>query len=222
MWNPKQLAEAAKKWAGKNFAPGQTEQCMAFVRHCANESACPVAKLVTKKAVDGLDSGYYLSSSLAGRDLGYELHSDIHRLSAGSIVFFNDTYDGPWPKGTITHVGIYIGSYQFAHRPTVARPVEIARLDSGYWHEVFRCALDLGRPTITGSIVKEEEKEDRLQRYKIFAHGDRLKVLHNQVEQQSAEVKIFANEGRISVVINGQTVELSAIELDVKYRAKKV
>lgn len=135
------VVEIAKNWVGRQFAPGKTEQCMAFVRHVLNEARHPLAQKVTKAPVDGLDTSFYLASSLAGRDLGAPLVDKIASLTPGSILFWQDTY-GNWPRGTITHVGIFVGNGRFVHRPTVSRPVVEESL-AGFWQSLFRCGLNL-------------------------------------------------------------------------------
>ncbi len=131
------LVDIARSWVGKNFNPGQKEQCMAFVRHCLTEASHPLASKITSKPVDGLSTGYYMASSLAGRDLG-EMVDKQANLKPGAILFFNDTYNDGWPPNTITHVGIYVGEGQFVHRPTVSRPVVQESL-ADYGH--FRAGL---------------------------------------------------------------------------------
>jgi hypothetical protein len=130
------LVDVAKAWVGRNFNPGQTEQCMAFVRHCLHEARHPLAQVVTKEPVDKLETGFYLASSLAGRDLG-EMVDKVANLKPGAILFFDDTY-GDFPPNTITHVGIYVGDGMMVHRPTVAKPVVMQSLES-YGH--FRAGL---------------------------------------------------------------------------------
>lgn len=132
------IATVAAQWVGKEFRPGVPEQCMAFVRQVLNEAKSPLAQQITSKAVDGLETSFYLASSLAGRDLGTVVDK-ISALEPGAILFFQDTY-GNWPRGTITHVGIYAGNGYMIHRPTMSRPVEKVPL-AGYWSSFFRCGL---------------------------------------------------------------------------------
>lgn len=136
------VSETAKAWVGNEFRPDVPEQCMGFVRHVLEQAGHPVADDVTRAPVDGLFTGPMLASSLAGRDLGYPLvgPEDRDQLRPGAILFWRNTY-GDWAVGTITHVGIYIGSGQFVHRPTKARPVELSSLSSGVWSNLLRCAL---------------------------------------------------------------------------------
>lgn len=132
------VLEIARRWVGKEFRPGVPEQCMGFVRHVLAEAKHPLAQVVTKDPVDGLSTGFYLASSLAGRDCG-PLVVEQEQLKPGSILFWQNTY-GDWPRGTITHVGIYAGGGEFIHRPTMSRPVEQASL-AGYWGSLLRCGL---------------------------------------------------------------------------------
>lgn len=139
------VAKEARLWVGHSFNPGVIEQCMMFVRNVLDKVNHPLERKVTSAPVDKHWTGPALASSLAGRDLGYAVVDKVRDLRPGSIVFFNDTYDvGPeFGPGTITHVGIYVGDGQMVHRPTAARPVELARVDSGHWLQHFRCGLVL-------------------------------------------------------------------------------
>lgn len=141
------VLQVAKSWVGKDFRPGVPEQCMGFVRAVLAEAKHPLAHAITTAPVDGLSTGLYLASSLAGRDCG-QLVDKIADLKPGAILFWANTY-GDWPAGTITHVGIYAGDGQFIHRPTMARPVEQASL-AGYWGSLFRCGLLVVDKQISG------------------------------------------------------------------------
>lgn len=147
------ISGIAKSWIGKEFNPGVGEQCMAFVRHILKEAASPFADKITEAPVDKLETNPMLASSLAGRDLGAPLTDHVPEFQPGSIVFFENTY-GDWAQGTITHVGIYVGDRRFVHRPTSARPVELAQL-SGYWYDKLRCALIIpDAEKVPGGTVK--------------------------------------------------------------------
>jgi cell wall-associated NlpC family hydrolase len=126
------LVKVAEFWVGKDFKPGQTEQCCYFVRHCLKEAGLNIG--VTKKPSDGLSTSEGYANSLAGDDIGTKIEK-ISSLMPGDLVFFKNTY-GNWPDGTITHIGIYVGNGNFVHRPTASRPVEKAYLESyGHFRE---------------------------------------------------------------------------------------
>lgn len=126
------LVNVAKFMTGKDFKPGQTEQCCYFVRYCLIEADLKIG--VTAKPSDGLSTGEGYANSLAGDDIGLKIEK-ISSLMPGDLVFFKNTY-GNWPDGTITHIGIYVGNGNFVHRPTAARPVEKADLNSyGHFRE---------------------------------------------------------------------------------------
>ena len=48
------------------------------------------------------------------------------RLAAGDLVLFSD-------KGTVFHVGIYVGEGRFVHAPSTGGTVRLDRLDGPYW-----------------------------------------------------------------------------------------
>lgn len=112
------IAARALYWQGRDFLPGQTEQCCNFVRYVLKECGYTIG--VTVKPSDGIETSSGYASSLAGDDIG--LLVSKKDLQPGDIVLFKNTY-GNWPEGTITHVGIYTGDGYFIHRPTASKPV---------------------------------------------------------------------------------------------------
>lgn len=129
------IVAAALSYKGKNFRAGLTMQCMNFTRAVLAEARSPLASIVTTDPLDGYWTGPELASSLAGLDIGTKI-AHYADARAGDICFFLGTFD-PGPPfdryRTITHVGIAVGQGQMVHRPTVARPVEIANLADD-WH----------------------------------------------------------------------------------------
>jgi cell wall-associated NlpC family hydrolase len=53
-----------------------------------------------------------------------------NNLRVGDLLFFNI-------DGTISHVGLYLGSRRFVHAPSTGRDVTIDQLDSGYYRKAF-------------------------------------------------------------------------------------
>ena len=216
------IAQAAKKWVGKDFHPGQGEQCMAFVRQVLDEADSPIRDAVTADPVDnkahGLGTSFFLASSLAGRDLG-EMVDKIANLKPGAIVFFDDTY-GNYPTGTITHVGVFVGNGKMVHRPTKARPVEEVDLTPGsYWAGFFRAGLlteDLAAPKV--------DKDSTIHRAKIYAKPGSCVAYRDGVSQKALTARVDYQSGKLSLAINGMVLPLDTIEsvsLEVAYKAKK-
>lgn len=170
------LSEYAQTWVGKNFAGHATEQCMLFVRHCLTEINAPIKNKVTNLAVDGLETGYALASSLAGPDCGQILY-DCDLVKENDILFSKNTY-GAWDEGVITHVQIAVSRGRFVHRPTAMRPVEYGYLDQGYWRDHFKCALRWMnvKPEPKGRVIKW------------FKHGEKSSLLLEGKEDSSSFV----------------------------------
>lgn len=135
MSNP--VARVAEQWVGQHFRPGQKEQCAAFVRamflkvgidlpNAANPSD---RRLIPEEP---LGPGY--ANSFAGDEVGPKV--PFTGLLPGDIVMFRNTY-GNYPRGVITHVGIYVGGGMMVHRPTSDRTVEQAGIASGFWRDLF-------------------------------------------------------------------------------------
>ena len=80
------IAATAKSWAGKSYKPGETERCQDFVNHVLNQASPGLADKIgtTRQAQDGLESGEYLASRFAGRDVGTPVSKD--QLRPGDIV----------------------------------------------------------------------------------------------------------------------------------------
>ena len=97
-------------------------------------------------------------------------------------------------------------------------------LYSGYWHEQFRCGLDLLRPV--GKDAKDEKEkitdigQKRINRLKISAHSGKVRVFSNGEEVESSALKIFVNDGKIGAVVNGVEVDVAGLGFDMGYRDK--
>jgi cell wall-associated NlpC family hydrolase len=60
------------------------------------------------------------------------------KLQVGDVIFFRI-------KGSISHVGIYVGDKRFVHAPSTGRSVGVASLGSGFYRKAF---VRGGRPVI--------------------------------------------------------------------------
>lgn len=197
--------DVAKSLVGKHFNQGQKEQCMNFVRHCLRSAGHYLADKIAREPVDGLWTGLGMASSLASREFGHlELNPD--KLKPGSILFWNDTYDGDWPLNTITHVGIYEGlaGHSFIHRPTAARPVERAYL-KGFWREQLRCGLIVQEISPPKELTRPNPPEPS--RFKIFLNQRGFQIKHKGDTVPSAKVEILADGDRIVFVVDGKVIK---------------
>jgi cell wall-associated NlpC family hydrolase len=52
------------------------------------------------------------------------------RLATADLVFFGS-------RGTVSHVGIYVGEGRFVHAPTTGGTVRLDRLDGPYWRDHY-------------------------------------------------------------------------------------
>lgn len=181
-------AEAALSWVGKDFRPGQGEQCAQFVRAMfaqAGEVVGVAARPSDWQHTQSLPQGPGYANSFAGDDVG-ELVSSVGRLQPGDVVMFHNTY-GDYPRGTITHVGLYTGGGYMVHRPTAARPVERVAL-AGYWEGLF----------VEGRRVKTRAASKPKVRLKFYGHsGKRTLVLGEDLK--AGEYELVADEGWMEV-----------------------
>lgn len=127
----------ARSWVGREFHPGQQEQCANFVRQVFQEAGVELA--VAARPVDWESCGHLPQ----GPDYANSFFSDEvglaigwGELAPGDLVAFRDTYEGDFPAGCITHVGIYAGAGQMIDRSTADGPVRQIPL-SDWWRERF-------------------------------------------------------------------------------------
>lgn len=120
------IVQAALGWAGRDFNPGQKEQCAYFVRAVFEEVGIKLG--VTTNPLDGHSTGEGFANSFYGEDLG-QIIKDKSDLKPGDVVMFFNTY-GDYPKGTVTHVGIYVGDGKMVDRPTASAPVAHRGIDA--------------------------------------------------------------------------------------------
>jgi cell wall-associated NlpC family hydrolase len=119
------LVDAAKKWEGKAFKPGETARCADFVSTMLEESG--VAPTGFKHEVNCFEM------QKQGKQI------DKKDLKPGDIVYFGYTY----LPVDYTHVGIYVGDGKVVHRPTADKPVQIDSIEQGYYAEKYSSARRL-------------------------------------------------------------------------------
>lgn len=180
-------AEAALSWVGKDFRPGQKEQCAQFVRAMfaqAGEVVGVAARPSDMHLIPGEPQGPGYANSFAGDDVGEKV-SSVGRLQPGDVVMFRNTY-GDYPFGVITHVGIYTGGGYMVHRPTAARPVERVAL-AGYWEDLFVEGRRVGTRTAKPKV-----------RLKVYGHSGRRTLVLNE-DLKAGEYELVADEGWMEV-----------------------
>jgi cell wall-associated NlpC family hydrolase len=120
---PQRVVDNAIALVGSDYKPGQKARCADFVRYVLKKSGLDVG--VTTNPIDADKEGDgrspYLAQSFFGADIGQIIWSK-DQLKPGDLVAFADTY-GNYKKGTITHVGIYIGNGMMVDRSTSSRPI---------------------------------------------------------------------------------------------------
>lgn len=92
---------------------GMSPYCASFVRWCFKQVngtrlGLPEVSRVpyyVRKHIH-VTPGPWFADSLAGEEVG----PVVQHQQPGDLLFFHDTADGPWPKGSITHVGIAVDS----------------------------------------------------------------------------------------------------------------
>ena len=108
------VLHAAERWRNHPFSTahyGTSPYCASFVRWCFETATgirfgLPEVSDVPYYHPRGIHvaPGKWFADSLAGNAVG----PVVSRQQPGDLLFFHDTCDGPWPKGSITHVGIAI------------------------------------------------------------------------------------------------------------------
>lgn len=135
------VVERARAWVGHDFSGQKTEQCANFVRRilaeagiCMPAAAQPFDVHLTGQLAQGPDFANSFFSSANGQLLGYA------ELQPGDLMAFRDTYEGDFPKGCITHVGICIDTDAMVDRSTAGEPVRRQPMDD-WWKERFVVGL---------------------------------------------------------------------------------
>ncbi len=135
------LLARAEAWVGRDFNAQQKEQCANFIRRLLGEAGVRVAVAerpfdvhLTGDLAQGADFANSFFAASNGRLLGYG------DLQPGDLLAFRDTYEGDFPRGCITHVGLYIGEDTMIDRSTAGEPVRRQVLD-GWWKERFVVGL---------------------------------------------------------------------------------
>ena len=180
----KKVIEAAQRWIGKFFRKDQSAQCANFVRQVFADAGIYVgsaARPDDQCLIPGYPTGGGYADSFAGPDVG-QLIPRCQR-QPGDLIMYADTY-GDYPKGTITHVGIYAGNDLIIHRPTAAGTVRQDRYNYAAIAEIRRVPSNPQQAAIviTPSGVCS------------FLNGSAV---------DSLKIKIYLRDGKISAVING-------------------
>jgi NlpC/P60 family len=124
--NGNKVVSKALEWVGKDFRPGEREQCANFVNDVLDSTGIKIAS--TNKPIDGLPTGESMASRFFGEDIG-DIIKDKNQLQVGDLVSWGGTYGG-YSKDTITHVGIYVGNGEVVDRSTSAGPVQRRKIES--------------------------------------------------------------------------------------------
>ena len=137
----KTLVTRAKFWLGYEFRGNEKEQCANFVRRLLAESGItvpPAEKPFDCHLTGELEQGpSFANSFFSAKNGALQGYGD---LEPGDLVAFRDTYEGDFPKGCITHVGVWIGRESMIDRATAGEPVRELRLDD-WWRDRFVVGL---------------------------------------------------------------------------------
>jgi cell wall-associated NlpC family hydrolase len=95
------------RWGGND--PDSGLDCSGFVRYVYRKAT---GKLLPRQSAQISKTG----SAIAKPD-----------LHPGDLVFFNT------PRGTATHVGIYVGKQKFVHAPATGSSIRVESLSANYW-----------------------------------------------------------------------------------------
>ncbi len=147
------VLKAAASWRGRTFSRagyGESPYCASFVRWCferatGKKDGLPIVTTVPYYVRTGIHvgPGKWFADSMAGDEVGPVVRSQ----QPGDLVFFHDTADGPWPRGSITHIGIAVDNGD-----------QIADAGSGslVWFRSHRATfpgkfLEIRRPLVLGA-----------------------------------------------------------------------
>jgi hypothetical protein len=86
-----------------------------FKRALHQAGKMPVANsrpYYSENHIEALATGENFADGLAGDVVGHKVN--LQQIQPGDLLFFRDTCRGPFPVGSITHVGIYLGNDMMA------------------------------------------------------------------------------------------------------------
>lgn len=117
--NISEIVRIAKSWDRRTIygVPGcPKETCAFFVRHIFKTALHDSGKMqiahsrpyYLENRIPQLPTNENFADGLAGEIVGRRI--DPARMQPGDLLFFRDTYQGDFPAGSITHVGICVGS----------------------------------------------------------------------------------------------------------------
>lgn len=179
----KAVLEAAQRWIGKYFRKDQSAQCANFVRQVFKDAGVYVGSAAAPddhELIPGYPTGEGYADSFAGPDVG-TLVPRCQR-QPGDIIMYADTY-GDYPKGTITHVGIYAGNDLIIHRPTAAGVVRQDRYNYATIAEIRRVPSN---PLQAAIVITPSN----------------ICSLYNGSVVENLKIKIYLRSGKLSAVID--------------------
>jgi hypothetical protein len=183
--------DAARMWKQHHFSSahyGASPYCASFVRWCYERATgikfgLPEARRIPyyeRKRIH-VQKGLWFADSLAGDEIGPLVRSQ----QPGDLLFFRNTASGPWPVGSITHVGIAVD-----HRDMIA--------DAGSGSLVhFRSHAS----TFPGLLVE-------IRRPKVIGHGAAQSQARTAIHISRGQA--FAM--RRGTHVRGLTIEFASVE----------
>ncbi len=211
--NTRQLVQTALSYVGKEFRPGEREQCANFVREALKQAGIVVG--VTRQAIDGHETGPAMASSFFGADVG-TIIKDKSQFQPGDLVAFGGTYGG-YSADTITHVGIYTGNGMMVDRSTSSEPVRERPLTT-FQHVLYAVRPKSGASSEVNVRVFEQssgQEVDATQRLSMGEFGARARGVRttSKGETPAAIPPNAIPLGRDTYLLDGKVIKATPTSL---------
>ena len=205
MDNIKHIVEMARSMRGASFAHlnyGVSPYCASFIRYLfrrtfGEKGELPTVALPPYYQRIGIRNppGKWCADSLAGEEIGAVV--SLQSMRAGDLVFYRDTYSGPFPKGSITHVAICVGAGGM-----IADARSGGVIFVGHYSAMSGAVVEVRRPRclVTSGAVAPDVRGTKIS----LRNGKAQAILHGK-HVQKLEINLNF-ERTLSVSVNHQQI----------------
>ena len=205
------VVELAGSMRGTCFATrhyGASPYCASFVRYVFEEALgksgeFPIVGSPPYYQRMGIRNppGKWFADSLAGDEVGQVVA--LAAMQPGDLIFYRDTYSGPFPKGSITHVGICVGA-----NGKIADARSGGIIHIGHYSEMSGEVIEVRRPRCLNA------GDAGVQGAKILLRDGKAEAVLDGRHVRRLEINLTLNQ-TLSVSVNQKHVHPQIVEMDI-------